>query len=137
MDISFLLNKPEPDPTSSLDPVPHPTVMEYASVSQLQGDVHNDVGTPIPQLPLSLIFDTYDELFAFLRDFHINNGAAIVKASSGTQRDIDGTLQPTWIKFKCDRGPQRQSQSAGLRKSSTQKIDCPVTITASATKSSN
>ena len=136
MDISFLLNKPEPDPPH-LAPVAQPDAIEHASISQLPGDVHEDVGTPIPQLPLSPVFDTYDELFAFLRDFHINNGAAIVKASSGTKRDMDGILQPTWIKFKCDRGPQRESQSAGLRKPSTQKIDCPVTITTSATKSSN
>ena len=94
MDISFLLNKPELDPPPPLAPVGQPTATEYAYASQLQGDVHDDVGTPIPQLPLSPVFDTYEELFDFLRHFHINNGAAIVKSSSGTKRDIDVILQP-------------------------------------------
>ncbi|KJK73615.1 hypothetical protein H634G_11124 [Metarhizium anisopliae BRIP 53293] len=88
-------------------------------------------------LPPSPLFDTYDDLFAFLRNFHLSNGAAIVKASSSSRRDIGGIIQPSYIVFKCDRGPRRPSQSSGLRKPSSQKLDCPVKITAKATKSSN
>lgn len=133
MDISFLLNDPEPDP-----PIPSVTrLTPQPDASQHHDERHDAVGTLIPPLPRSPVFDTYNELFAFLHNFHINNGAAIVRASSGTKRCVDGILQPTWIKFKCDRGPHRESQSAGLRKTSTQKMDCPFTITASTTKASH
>ena len=139
MDISFLLNDPEADPSTSSagQSTPQPSATNGVSAVQHRGDSHDVAGTPFPPLPPSPVFDTCNELFAFLHDFHINNGAAIVRASSGTKRNVDGILQPTWIKFKCDRGPQRESQSAGLRKTSTQKMDCPFTITASATKASH
>ncbi|KID95210.1 hypothetical protein MAJ_08844, partial [Metarhizium majus ARSEF 297] len=70
-------------------------------------------GSMIPQLPPSPPFDTCDNLFAFLRNFHLSNGAAIVKASSSSRRDIRGIIQPSYIVFKCDRGPRRPSQSLG------------------------
>jgi hypothetical protein len=123
MDICRLLNTRSPSPdraTAANDPADD----DYTGVT-------------IPQLPPSPLFDTYDDLFASLRNFHLSNGAAIVKASSSSRRDIEGIIQPSYIVFKCDRGPRRPSQSSGLRKPSSQKLDCPVKITAKATKSSN
>ncbi|OAQ58186.2 transposase [Pochonia chlamydosporia 170] len=131
MDICRLLN--------ALSPSPGRTTTGTATAAAAANDPTDDdyTGATIPQLPPSPLFDTYDGLFAFLRNFHLSNGSAIVKASSSSRRDIGGIIQPSYIVFKCDRGPRRTSQSSGLRKPSSQKLDCPVKVTAKATNSSN
>jgi hypothetical protein len=129
MDICRLLNARSPPPGRAT------TATAAAAANDPTDDDYT--GATIPQLPPSPLFDTYDDLFAFLRNFHLSNGAAIVKASSSSRRDIGGIIQPSYIVFKCDRGPRRTSQSSGLRKPSSQKLDCPVKVTAKATKSSN
>jgi hypothetical protein len=129
MDICRLLNTRSPSPDRAA------TVTAAIAANDPRDDDYT--GAAIPQLPPSTLFDTYDDLFAFLRNFHLSNGAAIVKASSSSRREIGGIIQPSHIVFKCDRGPRRTSQSSGLRKPSSQKLDCPVKITAKATKSSN
>ncbi|EQL01091.1 hypothetical protein G6O67_008257 [Ophiocordyceps sinensis] len=91
-------------------------------------------GPAIPRLPPSPTFDTYDELYNFLQTFHRENSAAIVKMNSSNKRKVDGQPVLSNVIFICDRGPRRASKSAGLRKTSSVKLDCPVTIHASATK---
>jgi len=129
MDICRLLNSRSPSPGRAN------TDTAATAANDLTDDDYT--GATIPQLPPSPLFDTYDDLFGFLRNFHLSNGAAIVKASSSSKRDIGGIMQPSYIVFKCDRGPRRTSQCSGLRKPSSQKLDCPVKITAKATKLSN
>ncbi|KAM4065122.1 transposase [Hirsutella rhossiliensis] len=81
--------------------------------------------TAIPPLPPSPGFKTYNEAYNFIQGFLRDNGAAVIRRSSSRKRDIDGTSLATRIIFICDRGPQRASTSTGLRKTSTQKLDCP------------
>ena len=129
MDISRLLNTQSPSPGRASTPT--------AAIASNDPTDDDYIGAAIPQLPPSPVFDTYDDLFAFLRSFHISNGAAIVKASCASRRNIGGIIQPSYVVFNCDRGTRRPSQSSGLRKPSSQKLGCPVKITAKATKSSN
>lgn len=91
----------------------------------------------IPPLPPSATFDSFNELYAFLQTFHRENGAAIVKRNSWGKRIVNGQAQVMNYILICDRGRSRASKSVGLRNASTQKIDCPVKITASMKESSN
>ncbi|KND92039.1 hypothetical protein TOPH_03391 [Tolypocladium ophioglossoides CBS 100239] len=124
MDPNSLLGLEEPPdpPAAAVSP---PAASPAAASPAAASNDDEEVGVPIPPLPASAEFDTYEALFLFLRDWHLQNGASIVKASTSSRREINGITQPTWIRFNCDRGPKRQSQSAGLRKASTQKLDCP------------
>ena len=72
MDISLLLNVQDPSPARGT----------RAGAALAANDPSDDdyIGASIPQLPQSPLFDTYDHLFDFLRNFHLSNGAAIVKA---------------------------------------------------------
>lgn len=88
----------------------------------------------IPPLPPSPGFATYDEAYNFVQGFLRNNGAAVVKRSSSHKRDIDGIALATRIVFICDRGPQRASRSTGLRKPSTQKLDCSFRLLVTASR---
>ncbi|EXU94915.1 MULE transposase domain protein [Metarhizium robertsii] len=105
MDICRLFNSRSPSPGRATT----------ATAATAANDPTDDdyTGATIPQLPPSPLFDTYNDLFAFLRNFHLSNGAAIVKASSSSRRDIGGIIQPSYIVFKCGRGPRRPSQSSG------------------------
>ncbi|PHH90039.1 hypothetical protein CDD83_4665 [Cordyceps sp. RAO-2017] len=91
----------------------------------------------IPPPPPSPLFDSFEELYDFIQGFHRDNGAALVKKSSSRKRDIRGQTMPGHYVLVCDRGPRRASESAGIRKTSTQKLDCPVKITASTTKATD
>lgn len=99
----------------------------------------SDLSLEIPPLrqPTPL-YDTFDELFAALQIWGRNNGAAFVKSRSHRQ-----TLETSMVVVKkapayyvvlCDHGPSRLSRGSGLRSTSSQKIECPFTIVASATK---
>ncbi|KFA77851.1 hypothetical protein S40288_09761 [Stachybotrys chartarum IBT 40288] len=88
----------------------------------------------IPPPPPSGQYSTLDELYETLHQFYKVNGAAIVKKSPSNYAWVNGIRQPTYCKFICDRGPVRVSQSVGLRKASTAKIDCPFQALASAPK---
>ncbi|KAF5139501.1 hypothetical protein E5D57_003297 [Metarhizium anisopliae] len=72
MDICRLLN------TQSLPPGRAATVTAAITANDPRDDDYT--GATIPQLPPSTLFDTYDDLFAFLRNFHLSNGAAIIQA---------------------------------------------------------
>ncbi|CCE29047.1 uncharacterized protein CPUR_02738 [Claviceps purpurea 20.1] len=83
----------------------------------------------IPDLPQSTQFDSFDDLYDFLQSFHRDNGAALTKDRT---RKKAGVM--TSCVFVCDRGSRRPSASAGLRNTTTQKIDCPFKIVASTSK---
>ena len=106
------------------------------STSNEAHEAHDAPQATIPPLPLSPGFQTYDDAYNFIQGFLRENGAAVVKRSSSNKRDINGIALATRVLFICDRGPQRASTSVGLRKSSTQKIDCPfrILVTASRTE---
>ncbi|KID84372.1 hypothetical protein MAJ_11271, partial [Metarhizium majus ARSEF 297] len=99
MDLCRLLNSRSPSPGRATT----------ATAATAANDPTDDdyAGATILQLPPSPLFDTYNDLFAFLRNFHLSNVAPIVKASSSSRRDIGGIIQPSYIVFKCDRGPRR------------------------------
>ncbi|KAM4065923.1 hypothetical protein HRG_000083 [Hirsutella rhossiliensis] len=84
-----------------------------------------------PRRPLLTLID---ELYDFLQAFHHENGAAIVRQSSNNSPEVSGRAIPTFVVFICDRGPRRPSESTGLRRASTRKLDCQVRITASTSK---
>ncbi|KJZ68193.1 hypothetical protein HIM_12418 [Hirsutella minnesotensis 3608] len=89
----------------------------------------------IPLPPTSPTFASHEELIEFLQSFYRECGAALVTASSNKRRKVDSISMLSYVVLVCDRGLMRLSQSAGLRNASTRKVDCPVRITASATKS--
>lgn len=84
----------------------------------------------IPPLPPSPVFESFDQIYDYLQGFYRENGAALVKRSSGGKRMINGNFIPTHIILGCDRGRGRPSKSLGLRSSSTTKINCPFKVTA-------
>ncbi|EFY94591.2 transposase [Metarhizium robertsii ARSEF 23] len=67
MNICRLLNSRSPSPGRATT----------ATAATATNDPIDDdyTGATVPQLPPPL-FDTYDDLFAFLRNFHLSNGAA-------------------------------------------------------------
>ncbi|KAG6293124.1 hypothetical protein E4U09_003121 [Claviceps aff. purpurea] len=101
-------------------------------------DEDNEV-QEIPPLPPSVLYDTFDDLFAFLQTWARSNGVAFVKKSSSNAREINGTKMSTRRLILCDRGPGRPSTSRlhpRFRKP-TRKIDCPFRIITSATIKNN
>ncbi|KAG6232689.1 hypothetical protein E4U26_004366 [Claviceps purpurea] len=101
-------------------------------------DEDNEV-QEIPPLPPSVLYDTFDDLFAFLQTWARSNGVAFVKKSSSNTREINGTKMATRRLVLCDRGPGRPSTSRlhpRFRKP-TLKIDCPFRIITSATMKNN
>lgn len=91
----------------------------------------------IPPPPPSAVYDSFDDLMAFLQGFHRENGAAVRKLKSASPREINGVKTPTYVILVCDRAGSIASTSTGIRKSSTQRTECPFKITATATKRSN
>lgn len=91
----------------------------------------------IPPPPPSALYSSFEDLFSFLQTFHRKNGAALVKKSSSAKREVNGVMINTYVALVCDRGAARASAATGQRKSSTQKVNCPFSITATATKKSN
>ncbi|KAH7124277.1 hypothetical protein EDB81DRAFT_214764 [Dactylonectria macrodidyma] len=57
----------------------------------------------IPPPPESPNFHTFDELFNFLQDFYLNNGAALIKKAATKKRGIDGNPQLRYVTLACDR----------------------------------
>ncbi|KAG6307101.1 hypothetical protein E4U45_005602 [Claviceps purpurea] len=101
-------------------------------------DEDNEV-QEIPPLPPSVLYDTFDDLFAFLQTWARSNGVVFVKKSSSNTREINGTKMATRRLVLCDRGPGRPSTSRlhpRFRKP-TLKIDCPFRIITSATMKNN
>ena len=84
----------------------------------------------IPLPPTSAMYDSYNELYTFLQQFHRRNGAALAVRRSGSPQMVNGKMTYCYITLGCDRGEKRASRSVGVRKSSTQRLDCPVTIVA-------
>lgn len=93
--------------------------------------------TEVPPLPPSVLYDSFDDLFNFLQAWARSNGVGFVKKAASNRREINGTKIPTYWLLLCDRGPARPSESRGHRQTSTQKVDCPVQISASATQKNN
>lgn len=93
----------------------------------------------IPPLPPSSLYESFDRLHRELQEWAKANGAAFVKQRSSNYRDIDGSGNKvvTNVVLACDRGHRRPSRGAGLRRTSTTKIDCEYTVTASDTKKNN
>ncbi|KAG6092524.1 hypothetical protein E4U30_005315 [Claviceps sp. LM220 group G6] len=91
-------------------------------------------GEPIPDLPPSPQFATLDELLAFLHKWGTAQGVGFVKGSSSSKREINGQRQPAYYQIDCDRGHRRPSQSTGLRRPTTRRINCPFRIRASCRK---
>ncbi|KAK1246768.1 hypothetical protein MKX08_000570 [Trichoderma sp. CBMAI-0020] len=91
----------------------------------------------IPPPPPSAVYDSFDDLMAFLQGFHRENGAAVRKLKSASPREINGVKTPTYVILVCDQAGSIASTSTGIRKSSTQRTECPFKITATATKRSN
>lgn len=88
----------------------------------------------IPPLPPSPTFESFDELYEYLQRFCRENGAALVKSSSGGKRMINGKMISTHVILVCDRGRRRPSQATGLRSCSTTKNDCRFKVTAKTSK---
>ncbi|KAI0013859.1 hypothetical protein F4779DRAFT_561629 [Xylariaceae sp. FL0662B] len=65
--------------------------------------------------------DSWEEVYRSLLSFSRQNGFGIIKAS-GSNR-VDGI--PTRFEICCDRGFRTRPSSAKIRKSSSQKLDCP------------
>ena len=76
---------------------------------------------------------TLDELFQSVQDFAKLNGFAVVKKRAGNKHNN----VHTYCEFHCDRGESRPSEGAGIRNTSTRKIDCPWKMIASAGKRDN
>ncbi|KAG5947477.1 hypothetical protein E4U59_001062 [Claviceps monticola] len=91
-------------------------------------------GEPIPDLPPSPQFATLDELLAFLHKWGTDQGVGFVKGSSSSKREINGQRQSAYYQIECDRGHRRPSQSTGLRRPTTRRINCPFRIRASCRK---
>ncbi|KAG6129787.1 hypothetical protein E4U12_004498 [Claviceps purpurea] len=91
-------------------------------------------GEPIPDLPPSPQFATLDELLAFLHKWGTAQGVGFVKGSSSSKREINGQRQSAYYQIECDRGHRRPSQSTGLRRPTTRRINCPFRIRASCRK---
>ncbi|CAK7564475.1 MAG: hypothetical protein SEPTF4163_002369 [Sporothrix epigloea] len=64
-----------------------------------------------------------DELLAHLNSFAKQHGFAIVRRQAGNKRKETGEY--TRWSLCCDRDATRASQGLGLRKTATQKINCP------------
>lgn len=90
----------------------------------------------IAPLPPSSLYDSLDDLIEAVQQHQRSNGAAIVKKSPSNYRIFEGEIEarPSYYTLVCDRGCRRPSESTGLRKTSTQKRDCPFRLIASATK---
>jgi hypothetical protein len=89
----------------------------------------------IKPLPLSGLFETFEELEAAVQDHQRNNGAAVVRDKCSNYRtDDEGNRYPTTRSLRCDRGPRRRSEAAGLRQTSSRKRDCPFIVKATAKK---
>ncbi|KAK0391250.1 hypothetical protein NLU13_0751 [Sarocladium strictum] len=84
---------------------------------------------PIPVLPGSPEFESFDEAKDYVFAFLYNAGAGMVTRYRANKRLIDGIYQPSMIHFKCDRGHQRRSEGHGLRDKPSKKIGCPWSIT--------
>ncbi|KAG6081175.1 hypothetical protein E4U16_007727 [Claviceps sp. LM84 group G4] len=91
----------------------------------------------VPPLPPSELYDSFDDLFNFIQAWARSNGVAFVKKSSSNRREINGTKMAAHRLILCDRGPGRPSTGRGLRRIPSQKADCPIRITASATMKNN
>lgn len=91
----------------------------------------------IPLPPPPQLYNSFNDLFNSLQAYYRNNGAAIVKKSPGNKAKVNGKLIPTYYSIVCDRGARRASQSSGVQKASTGKVNCPFKITASASKKAN
>ena len=60
-----------------------------------------------------------------------------MKHNSANPREINGTKTPTFVVLVCDRGSRRPSTSAVLRKATSQNLDFPFKMTASAPKAAD
>lgn len=89
------------------------------------------------QLPVSVTYDSFEDLFSFLQSFYRDNGAALVKKSSAKKKEVNGEVIPTYITLICDRGGLRPSESTGLRQSSMHKTGCEFKITAKTSQKAN
>ncbi|PHH75107.1 hypothetical protein CDD80_2627 [Ophiocordyceps camponoti-rufipedis] len=95
----------------------------------------DEPGVPPPPPPSNL-FATFEDLFAFLQGFFHAHGGALTKGKSGKKRDFgDRQLLPSFRDLMCNRGVRRESSSAGIRKATSRKLDCPFKIRAQAYKS--
>jgi hypothetical protein len=89
--------------------------------------------TGIPLPPVSGVYDTYDQLKAFLQDFYCRNGAAL-RVENSNSRKILGMMQKATVTLVCDKSGAPISVSTGLRRSSSQKCHCPFKLKALVTQ---
>lgn len=125
-----------PDAPDAPD-APDDEVHEENAVNEAVTSLPEASGRVIPPPPPAQEYDSFDELFNSLQSYYRNNGAAIIKKSPGNKVNVNGTVIPTYYSIVCDRGASRASQSSGLRKSTTGKVNCPFKLTASASKKAN
>ncbi|KYK60553.1 hypothetical protein DCS_01690 [Drechmeria coniospora] len=144
MDLNLIINVADDEASrndtvhrvSSQEPSGKSSCSEASSEasSETSSDDANDTPT-IPTPPTPGVFDSYEKVYDFLQSFHRNNGAGIIKRTSGrTRHDFGQGEQPTRIVFICDRGLRYISKSTGLRKVTSQRTGCPYSITAFATQ---
>ncbi|KAG5972107.1 hypothetical protein E4U56_006332 [Claviceps arundinis] len=115
-------------------PIDSPTTTTTAPPPSTPTEPEPFTGEPIPDLPPSPQFATLDELLAFLHKWGTAQGVGFVKGSSSSKREINGQRQPAYYQIDCDRGHRRPSQSTGLRRPTTRRINCPFRIRASCRK---
>lgn len=113
---------------------------DLPALSGVEEVIETAESAPAPQfpaLPPSAMYNSFNDLMDFLQAFHRENGAAIRIKRSSNPREINGETIPTYYALLCDRAGSQTSTSVGIRRSSTQRVDCPYKITASATKRTN
>ena len=74
------------------------------------------------------LFDSKEELIDYCKQHGISQGYAVTKDSGGDSRKVY---------LKCDRGGTYESQSRGLRSSSSRRQGCPFRLYGAVTKQNN
>ncbi|PKK54016.1 hypothetical protein CI102_1216 [Trichoderma harzianum] len=69
--------------------------------------------------PPSALYDSYEDLLAFLQAFHREEGAALRTERSSNPQIINGERVLTYRALVCDCAGSHTSKSAGIRRSST------------------
>ncbi|EAQ84339.1 hypothetical protein CHGG_08353 [Chaetomium globosum CBS 148.51] len=104
---------------------PLPPLMALSGVEEVIETAESAPEPVIPSPPPSGLYDSFDELLAFLQTFHRDNGAAIKILKSANPREVYGERKYTYYVLACDRAGSQTSTSTGIRRSSTQRLDCP------------
>ena len=82
---------------------PLPPLMASSGVEEVIETAELAPEPVIPSPPLSGLYDSFDELLAFLQTFHRDNGAAIRILKSAIPREVYAKKKYTYYVLACDR----------------------------------